>query len=130
MPAATPEYVPGACNIAGREVTSRKVLGWLGLAATVGLGAFLFVTKAPTPWRLILALPATLSALGFLQSSRRFCVGYGFLGVSHVGPDASPTEAVVASEARRADRRTALGIAGLSALIGTVIATAASFLPA
>ena len=118
MSGSTPAYVPGACNIAGREVSQRRALGWVGLVATLGLWAALFASHAPLAWRLTLAVPATVSALGFLQSGRRFCAAYGLMGRYNLGSDGGGPESVSDHESRRRDRRTSLGIVGLGALIG------------
>ena len=75
------EYISGACNIGPAEIKRRKqgaVIG--GIAFT--LTALLFVsTDATTSTRLIVFIPALLFTVGLIQSRRKFCVAYGFLGV-------------------------------------------------
>ena len=120
----TQEYVPGVCNIGPAEIRSRKLAGWVGLAATVLLWGFLFLFRAPAPWRLSLFFPATASAVGFLQAGMRFCAAYGILGVLNVGSSVGTTDTVEQAEFRRQDRRKAVQIILYSSLIGIAAALA------
>jgi hypothetical protein len=127
MSEVSPTYVPGVCNIGKSGVTFRQVVGWAGLVATLGLAAFLFVSKVDPVWRLMLFIPAFSSALGFLQARQRFCVNYGLMGLFKVGKDEG---SVPDAESRRKDRATSLRIIGLALLIGIVVAVGAYFVPA
>ena len=123
------EYIPGVCNIGQAEIRKRWVIGRNALIVCLVLwGAFIVFTVAP-PWRLVLFFPATVAAIGFLQSAWHFCAKFGLGGVFNFGPDIGKTDSVEQAEYRRQDRRTALTIIGLSTLIGVVVAAAAYFIP-
>ena len=59
------EYIPGVCNIGRGEVKKRRVLGWIGLVATVLLWATLVALKTAPLWRLLLFVPALLCRARF-----------------------------------------------------------------
>lgn len=123
------EYVAGTCNIGGAEVRRRLALGWTGLLVCVLLLAMFIFSNADARWRLILFFPALLSAMGFLQARRRFCVAYGFAGVYNVKPGFQAPENVEQAEFRGKDRRTALVLTCLAVFIGLAVALAAYNLP-
>jgi hypothetical protein len=115
------QYLPGGCNIGPAEIARRMRIGHVGLAATVILAAVLLALDAAPPWRLTLALPASMAAAGYLQARFRFCVNFGFRGVYNF--DAlGHQERVVAEEARAADRRRAVLLAAASTGIGIAVA--------
>jgi hypothetical protein len=123
-------YVPGVCNIGPAEIRRRMrggvaggVVALGGLATAVGLGL-------PRPVRLLVALPAAGSAVGFLQAGSRFCVALGSQGLFNFSDDLRRRESVVDAEARRVDRRKALRLLGSSAVIGAAVALAGLLLPA
>lgn len=126
--ASSSAYVPGVCNIGPVEMRKRRQSGWIGLALTLLLWAALILLKAPAPWRLILFLPASVGATGFLQAAFHFCAGFGMRGVFNFGSELGRTESVEQAEYRRKDRRKALGIALYSGLVGLALALAAFFL--
>jgi hypothetical protein len=66
-----------------------------------------------------------MAATGFLRASWHFCAKFGLRGVFNFGPNAGQTDTVELAEFRRQDRRTALKIISLSALVGAVVAAAA-----
>ncbi|HEY4234004.1 MAG TPA: hypothetical protein VGM76_11295 [Lacipirellulaceae bacterium] len=128
MSAADHEYIPGVCNIGSKEIAKRRVLGWIGLAASVVLWATLIFLKSAAAWRLFLFVPAVLSALGFLQAHRRFCVKHGFDGTFKFGPRAQKTADADQPDHRRKDRQTAVRIVIIATLIGIAVAAAAYFI--
>jgi hypothetical protein len=115
------DYLPGVCNIGPDETARRRRTGDAGAAATVGLAALLALARAPRPWRLLLALPAAVSAVGHLQAARRFCAYFGWRGVFNFGPLGSE-ESVEEADARAEDRRLAVRIALQSMGIGLAVA--------
>jgi hypothetical protein len=122
-------YIPGVCNIGRAEVRQRKLVGWVGLAVTVGVWIACSVFEASPPWRLALFVPASIAATGFLQAAWHFCATFGVLGLSNFGPNVGRTDTVEQAEFRRQDRRTALRIIALSVFAGAVVAAAAYFVP-
>jgi hypothetical protein len=123
------EYVPGVCNIGKAEVKQRRMLGWIGLVICVTLWAAFAGFNIPAAWRLLVFIPATLSAIGFLQAAWHFCAKFGLGGVFNFGANVGHTDTVEQAAYRRKDRQTALIIIGLSAFIGMVVATAVYFVP-
>lgn len=119
------EYIPGVCNIGKSEIKLRKVFGWLGLIATLGIWITLVARGVDPRWRLLLFIPAMLSAIGFLQAWWHFCAKFGLDGVFNFGSNVGKTDTVEQAEYRRQDRNTALKIIGLSALVGAVVAITA-----
>lgn len=123
------QYTPGVCNIGGAEVRLRRLLGWAGLIGAVALWGCLVWAKATPATRLWVGGPALMSALGFLQARRRFCVNYGLGGVSSFGDRAGATEAVADSEAQARDRRTSWHLIGTAVVIAAAAAVAAFLIP-
>ena len=121
------QYIPGTCNIGPAEIARRVRIGHVGLAATVLLGLVLLALGAAAPWRLLLALPATAAAAGYLQARARFCFDYGFRGVYNF-ESLGHHERVAAEEARAQDRRRALLVAGGSVSIGLAVGVLAMLL--
>jgi hypothetical protein len=115
------QYVPGACNIGPAEIARRRRVGHAGLIATVVLAAVLLALDAAPAWRLLLALPASLAAAGYLQAWQRFCADFGWRGVYNFGAPGRE-ERVAADEARAQDRRRALLVGAASGAIGLAVA--------
>jgi hypothetical protein len=122
------DYQAGVCNIGPAEIRRRRRTGHVGLAAAIALLAVLVAIDAPPIARLLVILPAALSASGYLQAALKFCAGYGALGVFNFGEAGMPTS-VADEAARRADRRRAFEIALSSLGIGLVVGAVAFLLP-
>jgi hypothetical protein len=121
------KYVPGVRNIGEADVRKRKAIGWTWLAATIVLFAVFRLPQTPASWHLILILPATVSAAGFLQARMHFCAYFAALGIFNFGKDFRSKESVQQAEFRAKDRRKALQIIAYSLIIGVAV-SAASFL--
>jgi hypothetical protein len=115
------QYMPGACNIGPAEIARRRRVGHAGVIATVALAAALLALDAAPAWRLLLALPASLAAAGYLQAWLRFCADFGWRGVYNFGA-LGRQERVAADQARAQDRRRALLIGAASVAIGLAVA--------
>lgn len=75
------EYLSGACNIGPAEIKRRKLGALIG-AILFAITSFSFaITDAPRTTRLLVFIPALLFSVGMIQSRKKFCVAYGFLGV-------------------------------------------------
>ena len=118
-------YEPGVCNIGPAEIAYRRRWGDLGLVVTVVLLAVLVWTSAPHWMRILVALPAAASAVGYLQAYLRFCATFGTLGVFNFGARLNVTR-VTHQAALRHDRLKALQIFGASALIGLAVGVLAA----
>jgi hypothetical protein len=116
------EYIPGVCNIGPPEITKRKQAAWIGLAFTIGLWIVFAILRVPSEWKLLLFLPATMSAIGFLQARMKFCVAFGMIGVFNFSLKVGKTDTVDQAEYRRKDKQKALQLIIYSVLIGIVVA--------
>lgn len=125
---AEASYRPGSCNIGPAEIRRRQQAGVIGLLGTVALGGGLLLLDAPAWSRLLVALPAMMSLVGFIQARSRFCAAYGLRGVLNLGAIGQPQQ-VGDADARAADRRKALRIFGLSAGGGLAASIAFALLP-
>ena len=126
VPAGT--YQPGTCNIGPAEVRRRRTVGHGGLIAAVALLAMLVVVNVPAVTRLLVILPATLAASGYLQARMRFCANYGWRGIFNLGEIGDGGQ-VADQAARAADRRLALRIGVGSLAIGLMAGIVAFLLP-
>jgi hypothetical protein len=122
-------YEPGVCNIGPAEIAARRRAGDVGALVTLIALVFLIAIGAPTPWRLLLFLPAAVAASGYLQARLHFCANFGLRGVFNFSDRLRDTDSVLAVEARARDRWRAMQIIGLSALIGAAVAIGAVLLP-
>ncbi|MGB7566475.1 MAG: hypothetical protein WBM07_01330 [Chitinivibrionales bacterium] len=121
----TNEYIPGVCNIGRAEIGRRKQAGWVGTIVTIAVWLVLFALRVPAAWQLLLFLPASLAASGFLQAFMHFCAGFGSRGLFNFGPEVGKTETVTQAEFRAKDRKKARQIFGLSLIIGVAVAVVA-----
>lgn len=114
-------YAPGACNIGPDEIARRRRVAVIGLIGTIALAGALIVSGAATgnPIRLLVALPLTSAAIGWIQAQRRFCMAYGLAGTFNLGKIGEMNR-VSDQAALAADRRTALLIAAQGLAIGIV----------
>jgi len=110
---STDSYIPGTCNIGKGEIRRRQLVALIGLALSVtSLVGFVATGAAPTA-RLGIFLPLAVFAIGFVQSRRKFCLAYGFMGTFNFGKLGQLSK-VSSKEAQAADRKTALAILGQS----------------
>ncbi len=119
------EYVPGVCNIGSAEIKKRKQTGWIGLIVTIALWVIFIWLDIPSIWRIILFLPAMMSAIGFLQAYMHFCAYFGFASLFNFG-DIGKINTIQQLEFRTKDRRKAWQIIIYSILIGLTVALIAS----
>jgi hypothetical protein len=122
------QYIPGVCNIGPAEIAVRKRIGWVGFLVTVILWAIFLFLGIPAGWRLLLFVPAALSATGFIQAYSHFCAGFGMKGLFNFGTEVGKTETVQQQEFKKKDRQKALRIISCSIILGFVIALAAFYL--
>jgi hypothetical protein len=121
-------YQPGVCNIGPAEIARRRRAGHVGLIATVVVFAILVVVGAPPLGRLLLIVPAAVSASGYLQAYLKFCAGFGSRGILNFG-EVGSTQKVEDSGDRALDRAKANRIMLASFAIGIAVAVVAVVLP-
>jgi hypothetical protein len=112
-------YAPGACNIGPDEIARRRRVAITGFVATLALGAVLLLAGTPAgdASRLLVGLPLTGAAIGWIQAQRRFCMAYGLAGTFNLGKIGEMSR-VSDQAALAADRRTAMVIAAQGLAIG------------
>lgn len=110
-------YAPGACNIGPDEIARRRRVALVGLVLAIAMAVALLAVGAAGPVRLIVALPLTSAAIGWIQARRRFCMAYGLAGTFNLGAIGEMSR-VSDRAALAADRRTSLIIAAQGIAVG------------
>jgi hypothetical protein len=121
--ANTPVYIPGSCNLGKEEIRRRQLVALLGLILSISTFVGLVGSDAPASARWGMFVPLMVFSIGFIQSRRKFCLAYGFMGTFNLGK-LGDLSRVQSPEDRKADRKTALTIlfqAAALALALTVI---------
>src|SRR5262245_22125576 len=93
MEAALPEGEVCA-NIGPRERRIRNQVGVAGALLTLLTIGALIEVHAPFYVRLIIIIPALISAMGFLQARAHTCVGFARKGIRVLGDSRSQAETV------------------------------------
>jgi hypothetical protein len=118
------EYIPGTCNIGKAEIRQRQIVALIGLALSVSALIGFISTKASPSIRLGIFLPLTIFSVGYVQSRKKFCLAFGFMGTFNFARLGKMSK-VVDKASLAADRKTAaiilLQSLGLSAAITAVI---------
>jgi hypothetical protein len=122
VPNNSQKYIPGVCNIGPAERAKRRRSGIVAAVVTIILLVILVAVGVSKYWRLVLIVPASAAASGFLQDAFHFCAGFGMKGLYNVVNSAGITDNVDLEEFRRKDRQKALTIVSISVAIGAVIA--------
>ena len=119
----TDQYIPGTCNIGKSEIRQRQVVALIGLALSLSALVGFISTGAAPSVRLGIFLPLAIFSIGWVQSRKRFCLAYGFMGTFNFGR-LGRVSRVSDKASLAADRKTAvsillqsLGLAGLLTLI-------------
>ena len=113
-------YQAGTCNIGPSEIKRRRQGALVG-AILFAITTLLFVvTDASTSTRLVTFIPALLFAVGMIQSKRRFCVAYGFMGVFNF-EKLGDTKKVTVNQDLRADKKYAVKLLLQSVAIAIVL---------
>ena len=114
------EYISGACNIGPAEIKRRKQGAYLGGALYLIVSISLIASDASKSARLWVFLPAALFAVGYIQSKRKFCVAYGFLGIFNFEKLGKTTKIKVNQELK-ADRKYAIKLSVQALLIAITL---------
>lgn len=120
---STADYIPGACNIGTGEIRRRQIVALIGLVLSISSLITLISTNAPRGARLGIFIPLAVASIGWVQSRKKFCLAYGFMGTFNFGK-LGQLSRVADSDNRAADRKTALSIlfqAGAYAVVATAI---------
>jgi hypothetical protein len=118
------EYIAGSCNIGTGEIRRRQVVALVGAAIYVTSLVGLISTDAARSARFSLFIPLMVFAIGFIQSRKKFCLAYGFMGTFNFGKLGQISRVSDPIE-KTADRKTALTILAqsLALALGLTLAT-------
>ena len=120
---STAQYIPGSCNIGKGEIRQRQIVALIGLAISISSLIALISTSAPRGARLGIFIPLAVASIGWVQSRKKFCLAYGFMGTFNFGKLGQLSK-VADTASRAADRKTALSIliqSGAYAVVATAI---------
>ena len=118
------DYIAGQCNIGRSEIRKRQAVAVLGVI--LSLSSILSFRHLHTSHlsRISIFIPLLVFSVGFVQSRRKFCLAFGFMGTFNFGPSRDIAR-VASPEDRARDRKTALSIlfqaAGLAALLTAMV---------
>ena len=122
------EYIPGACNIGGSELKSRKIVAAIGLVLSLFTLITFIATDVPQTARLGIFIPLLVMSVGWVQSRKKFCLAYGFAGTFNFGKLGNVSRVADPID-RAADRKTALKIIGQCILYAAVLTALVVALP-
>ena len=120
---STAQYIPGSCNIGKGEIRQRQIVALIGLAISISSLIALISTSAPRGARLGIFIPLAVASIGWVQSRKKFCLAYGFMGTFNFGKLGQLSK-VADRASRAADRKTALSIliqSGAYAVVATAV---------
>jgi hypothetical protein len=122
------QYIAGTCNIGKAEVRQRQVVALIGFFFSVSALVGFITTDATPSIRLGIFLPLTVFAIGWVQSRKRFCLAYGFMGTFNFGR-LGKISRVADKAALAADRKTAITILVQSLALAAVLTLIVYLLP-
>jgi hypothetical protein len=122
------EYIPGTCNIGKAEIRQRQVVALIGLFLSVSALIGFISTKASPSIRLGIFLPLTIFSVGFVQSRKKFCLAFGFMGTFNFARLGKMSK-VVDKASLAADRKTAAFILLQSLGLAAILTIAVYLLP-
>ena len=122
------EYIAGSCNIGNGEVRRRQVVALAGAVISATSLVGLLNTDASRSARISLFFPLMVFAIGFIQSRKKFCLAYGFMGTFNFGK-LGQISRVSDPVAKKADRKTALTMLAQSILLALGLTLATFALP-
>ena len=122
------EYIPGSCNIGKGEIRRRQVVALAGAVISATSLVGLINTDAARSARFSLFIPLMVFAIGFIQSRKKFCLAYGFLGTFNFG-GLGQISRVSDPISKKADRKTALTILAQSTALALGLTLATFVLP-
>ena len=125
----TTEYIPGTCNIGAGEIRQRQFVAAICIVLFMAASIFLFVVDASRSARLALFFPLVVASIGWVQSRKKFCLAYGFMGTFNFGKVGQLSK-LSDKGALRADRITALKILAQSLLYAVLITAVFYLIPA
>jgi hypothetical protein len=124
----TDQYIAGTCNIGKNEIRQRQVVALIGLFLSVSSLIGFISTSASQSVRLGIFLPLTVFSIGWVQSRKKFCLAYGFMGTFNFGK-LGKVSRVSDKASLAADRKTAVSILLQSLGLASVLTLIVYLLP-
>jgi hypothetical protein len=124
----TGQYIPGTCNIGKNEIRQRQIVALIGLGLTIFSFAGFVASSAEPQVRLGIFLPSLVMSVGFIQSRKKFCLAFGFLGTFNFGKLGQMNK-VADKASLKADRKTALVILGQAIALAAAVTLVTYILP-
>lgn len=121
-------YIPGTCNIGRGEIRRRQLVALIGATLSVISLIGFISTSASASARLTIFIPLSVAAIGWVQSRKKFCLAYGFMGTFNFGKLGELSK-VSDKAAQAADRKTALTILAQSLGLAAVLTALVCALP-
>jgi len=121
-------YIPGTCNIGKGEVRRRQAVALIGAVLSAFTLVGLISTSATPGARLGIFIPLLVASIGWIQSRKKFCLAYGFMGTFNFGK-LGQLSRVSDKSAQAADRKTALSILAQSLSLAAILTLIVYLLP-
>ena len=121
-------YIPGTCNIGKGEIRRRQFVALVGAVISAIYLAGLVSTSAAPGARLGIFIPLTVASIGWVQSRKKFCLAYGFMGTFNFGKLGELSK-VSDKSTQAADRKTAFLILGQSLSLAAILTLIVYLLP-
>jgi len=121
-------YIPGSCNIGKGEIRRRQAVALIGAVLSAFTLAGLISTSAAPDARLGIFIPLLVASIGWIQSRKKFCLAYGFMGTFNFGKLGQLSK-VSDKSAQAADRKTALSILAQSLSLAAILTLIVYLLP-
>ena len=122
------QYIAGTCNIGKGEIRRRQIVALIGLVLSLSALTGFITTHADPSVRLGIFLPLSVAAIGWIQSRKKFCLAYGFMGTFNFGK-LGELSRVRDKESLNADRKMALKVLSQSVSLAAVLTLIVYLLP-
>jgi len=123
-----PDYIPGTCNIGTGEIRRRQIVALIGAVLSLVTLIGMITSSAPRSARFGIIAPLAIASIGWVQSRKKFCLAYGFMGTFNFGK-LGQISRVSDSASKLADRKTALKILGQSLFLALALTLVVVALP-
>jgi hypothetical protein len=122
------EYVAGSCNIGTGEIRRRQLVALVGAVLSISSLIGFISTDAQPSVRIGIFLPLSVASIGWVQSRKKFCLAYGFMGTFNFGK-LGQLSRVSDKAALAADRKTATTILIQSLSLAAILTLVVYLLP-
>ena len=123
-----PDYIAGTCNIGTGEIRRRQVVALIGAVLSLVTLIGMITSSAPRSARFGIIAPLAIASIGWVQSRKKFCLAYGFMGTFNFGK-LGQISRVSDSASKLADRKTAFKILGQSLFLALALTLIVVALP-